>query len=427
MRRIILLITIICSLLACDKYPDPSVTTVINYSFYFQAVQNTKFFQGDWVGDSIIFRVVNNNIPLQDSVRVLFTVVEGGGSVTVNEAYTDSQGVTMTRWKLGYDSYEQKLRAVTYDHSGNYLTTTELIEYAFKNDGWDPFTGSPDSYMSGLVADTINKVTYMIANNTLYKQGDKYYIWNAVSDSHLNSPRTINIDKNGIIYVGTLTGDIVKSSDHGLSWENCSKPYPDSPYYIYVCVSNDNFVWAFLWDHNPRVSKDGGVTWTDKGNGINKGLGNIFRLKDGSLLYHGTDCCSLYRSIDDGLTWTKLETPGFSLKLYVDDKDEIFICTQEAGIKIYKSTDYGVTYTCIYSVYPSWGSSMENTFNKWGNVYYILISGYGILKTSDLGNPAGYVVFYNNTDLYNLFIDNNGVLIARTHNTNIVYYQKISK
>lgn len=430
MRRTILLISALFIILSCDRYPDPANTVLKDYSFSFQAVQNNKFFQGDWVGDSIIFRVFNNRSQVLDSIKVDFDVITGGGIITVQSAYTDNQGEVILKWQLGTASFEQKLRAKTYDLSGKYLSSTYLTEYAFKNDGWDPFTSDPDGSLSALVADTVSKVTYMISNGKLYKQGEKYFNWTAVTDPVVVSPRTMNIDRNGVIYISTWTGDLIRSTDHGALWKSCTKPYPDRPYYIYVYVSNDNYVWVFAWDHKTRYSKDGGITWTDIDplSGITaQGFGDIFRLKDGSLLYHGSNCCDMNRSFDNGLTWIKISTPGYSNKLYVNDKDEIFICTQDGGITIFKSTDYGLNFTRVYSANPLWGTSMENTFNKWGNNYYILIPGFGILKSTDLGNPDAYSVFYNNSDLFNLFIDQNGVLIAITLNKHTVYYFKKSE
>jgi hypothetical protein len=430
MRRVFLLISGLFLILSCDRYPDPSTTLMKDYSFAFQDVQSNKFFQGDWVGDSIIFRAYNNRAQAPDSIRVDFDLVSGGGSITVQSAYTNKQGEVYLRWKLGTGSFEQKLRARTFDSSGEYLSSAYLFIYAFKNDGWDPYTNDPDGGMTGMVADTVNKVTYMISGGKVYKQGQEYFNWNQITDPVLSSARTINIDRNGVIYISTWTGDLVKSTDHGLSWIVCKKPYPDRPYYIYVYVSNDNYVWVFAWDNKIRYSGDGGTIWTDIDplSGITaEGFGDIFRLKDGSLLYHGSNCCNMNRSFDNGKTWIKINTPGYSNKMYVNDKDEIFICTQEGGITIYKSVDYGLNFTRIYSVYPQWGTSMENTFNKWGDTYYILIPGFGVIKSTDLGNPDAYSIFYSNSDLFNLFIDQNGVLIAITLNKHIVYYYKKSE
>jgi hypothetical protein len=425
MKRPVILIVLFCAGLACTKYPDPEIMFLKNYSFAFQTGQGMKFLSGEWVSDSVRFYAVNSNNPLKDSVKVLFEVIKGGGNITVPSAYTDKNGFTCTGWKLGSETFEQKLRAKTYDASGNYLTSTDLIEYGFRNDTWDTCSSYPDGNIIGMVADTVNKFTLMIAYGGLYKQGERYYEWDKVDNPVLNSPGAIKIDRNGIIYVTTWSGDLIKSSDHGVTWKTCTKPYPDYPYFVYSTVSNDNYIWVFQWDHNTRFSKDGGITWNDAGSNLSSyGYGNVFRLKDGSLLFHGSNCCSLNRSFDDGFTWTKIETPGYSIKLYVNDKDEILIVTQENGITIYKSTDYCSTFTRETSVSPQWGTSdNDNIFNKWGNFYYVLIPGWGILKSADL---VHYEQYWYNSNLRDLFIDHNGVLIAKDWQSSTVYYRKNS-
>jgi photosystem II stability/assembly factor-like uncharacterized protein len=150
----------------------------------------------------------------------------------------------------------------------------------------------------------------------------------------LESPRTIEIDRNGIIYVSTTGGEIVKSPDHGVSWQKCTKPYPDNPYYIYMYVSNDNYVWVFKFDYPMLFSADGGITWIPAASELSShGYGDIFRLKNGTLVFHGSDCCSLFISENNGLTWTHIETPGSSNKLYVNDNDEILSVTRKAGFQ----------------------------------------------------------------------------------------------
>jgi len=425
MKRPVLHIILICLLFACDRNPDPSVEVLLDYSFSYQISQGNKFFAGEWVDDIIKFHVVNRNTQKTDSTKVLFEVVKGGGEVSAQSGYTDKNGNVYTGWKLGTESFDQILRANSYDLSGNFLNSSDLVAYGFRTDQWDAYNGLPDGTMMGMATDTVRKITLMVTNNTLYRQGAKYFLWEPIIDPVLVSPRTVNIDNNGVFYVSTWKGELIKSSDQGESWQSCTKPFPDRPYYFYISVSNDNYVWAYYFDYPTKFSKNSGLTWTDTGSGLSsKGFGDIFRLKDGSLLFHGSNCCSLSRSFDDGLTWTSIVTPGLSVKLYVNDNDEVFILTQENGIAFYKSTDYGVTFTRIYSVYPEWGTSMENTFNKWDNFYYIIIPGYGILKSSDLIN---YEVYWHNSDLRNLFIDYNGVLIAKDWDWKTVYYRKNSK
>jgi hypothetical protein len=423
MKRPLVLISVFCLIIACDRYPDPSYELLKNYSFQFQNIQGQRFLGGEWVNDSVAFLAVNYASTGGEQIRVVFEVVKGGGSITSPEIFTNSYGIASTKWHLGFTSTDQVLRAKSYDMSDKYLTSTDLIAYGFRSGEWDKWNGDPDGLMMGMVADTVNKVTLMLTNNTVYKPADRYYLWEALTDPLLVNSRTINIDRNGIIYVSTWTGAVVKSTDHGESWKACSKPYPDRPYFVYLSVSNDNYLWAFDFDHPTKFSGDGGVTWAVAGGGIESvGYSDVFRLKDGSILIHGSNCCSLNRSFNNGMTWTAIPTPGYSIKLYVNEKDEIFIVTQEeTGISIYRSTDFGTIFNKVHTVYPACGTSMDNTFSKWGSIYYVLIPGYGILKSTDLTN---YEDFYLNSNLRNLFIDHNGVMIGKDKDFQTVYYLK---
>jgi hypothetical protein len=143
MRRTVLLIVIICFVLSCDRYPDPSVKASVDYSFYYQTTPGQKLLAGELVSDSIIFIVRNNVDPAKDSIRVDFEVAEGGGNITIQSTYTDKNGIATTGWTLGTASSEQKLRAKTYDLSGKYLASTDLIEYGFRTDEWNSFNGTP--------------------------------------------------------------------------------------------------------------------------------------------------------------------------------------------------------------------------------------------------------------------------------------------
>jgi hypothetical protein len=75
----------------------------------------------------------------------------------------------------------------------------------------------------------------------------------------------------------------------------------------------------------------------------------------------------------------------------------------------------------VHNVYPEWSSVMDNTFTRFGGFYYVLIPGYGILKSVDL---IHYDDFYQNSDLLNLFFDHTGVMIAKDQDYNSVYYRK---
>jgi hypothetical protein len=403
--------------------PDPSVEIIESYSFLFESESGNKFLAGESV--NVKFRVLNNSDTTVAIYKVIFKIIGGGGLLSRELTYTDNKGFATTLWQLGSDSLNQILRASLYKSSGAYITSRDLTVYGFMTDEWNSVTGAPDGNIMGMVADTVNRVTLMVTNNSVYRQGSRYFMWEEVVDLVQKAPRTIEIDGNGVIYVSTWSGEVLKSIDHGGSWKTCTKPYPDHPYYIYMHVSNDNYIWVFKFDLPTKYSMDGGETWLTAGSSLSSyGFGDVFRLKNGALLFHGSNCCSLNRSNDDGQTWTHIETPGYSTKLYVNDKDEIFICNQN-GFSIYKSTDMGTTFSWLYSTWPQFGTTMDNNiFNKWGNFYYVLVPGYGILKSADLNL---YEVYWINNGLNNLFIDHNGVLIAKDWDNKTVYYRKNSE
>ena len=196
-----------------------------------------------------------------------------------------------------------------------------------------------------------------------------------------------------------------------------------------MSVANDNYIWVGYHDYPTVYSKDGGTTWQTGSSILSPFLnGNTFRLKNGTLVNHGTNGTSRFRlniSTDDGLTWISRETPGYSTVMYVNENDEIFIGTQENGFTFYQTTDLATTYKKVHSVYPQWGTIMENNiFNRWNSFYYIIVPGFGILKSADL---VHYENYWLNSNLNDLFIDHNGVLIAKDWDNKNVYYRENSK
>jgi hypothetical protein len=398
-----------------------------SYSINFENGSEKRLLPGDKV--DVVLRVFNNLNLSVDSVKVVFEIISGGGSLSTLSAYTGSNGKAGTEWAVGNESFKSVLRASIYQSSGKYLTYKDLTATCFVPDTWNEVTDSPDGSITDMIADTINHLTLMVAGGALYRQGDRYFTWEKITDPLLETPRTIEMDMNRIIYVSTWTGNIVKSSDQGVTWKKCTKPYPEDPYYIYMSVANDNSIWAGKFDYPTRFSKDGGITWQNASGILSTFLnGNVFRLKNGALVSHGTNGTSRNRlniSYDDGLTWISRETPGYSTVMYVNEKDEIYIATQENGFTIYQTTDMGLTFKRVHSVYPQWGTTMENNnFIRWNGFYYIIVPGYGILKSADLVNYENY---WLNSDLNDLFIDSNGVLIAKDWDWKTVYYRKNSE
>ncbi len=400
--------------------PDPSTELLESYSFTFENQQGQRYNPGEKI--NVALQIFNNKEPIATPFRIAFAVTEGGGSIARETILTQDAARITNEWTLGPNSLDHRLKADIFRANGEYMTSVFLTAITMRENEWDAVSAEPDGTITDLAADTVAGVTLMISKGSLYRQGEKYYLWEKVTHPVMDSPRTIEIDSRGTFFVSTWNGEIVKSSDHGISWQKCIKPFPDNPYYVFMDVANDDYLWVFKFEYPTVFSADGGVTWQTAGSSLSSfGYGDVFRLKSGTLLFHGSNCCSLNRSDDNGLTWTQITTPGASTKLYVNEREEIFICNQDGGFAIFKSTDMGATFTRLFGCYPQFGTTMDNIFNKWDDYYYILVPGYGILKSYDLEH---YEVYWLNKELNNLFIDHNGVLIARDWDNKTIYYRK---
>jgi hypothetical protein len=415
----ILVIAILTFTLSCAE--DPSVQLLESYRAQFQNGQGGRYEAGEEFNGPLKYWVVDQLSQSDDAFRIEFKVTKGGGQVSPSSVFTDDNNVAMTDWQLGNSSFEQVVRASAYKPDGSFITSSDFKVYAFQSGVWNEVTGSADGSITGMVADTVNDLTLMITNGSIYRQGSRYYIWEKISFPETDSPRTMKIDSNGIIYVGTWNGEILRSNDHGATWIKCTKPYADNIYFVSIYVANDNWLWVYKQDYPTKFSKDGGITWLEAGRDLAaQGFGDVFRLKNGILLFHGSNCCSFSISDDNGVNWIRKDTPGHTNKMYVNENDEIFFTSDSRNI--YRSINMGVSFELLHSVSPQFGTTMDNVFNKFGDTYYIQIPGYGILKSKDL---LTYQDFYINNEISNLFIDHNGVMIAKDWNSNTVWYYKM--
>ncbi len=406
---------------ACTDFPDPENTPVESYSFSNNGLDR-KGFANDYISDSLLINVRDNYQGLYlPGFQVLFEVTEGGGEVDNTEIYTDAQGNAYTRWKLGTSGTEQLVEAQIFNPSGKYLATVPFRAIGFLPGAWNTVTLQPDLSFSDMAADSLNEVTFAIGGSGLYIQGERYFDWYYSTSYNLNSPRRIILGTDQKFYVSTWYGQLFKSPDHGATWQECTKPWPDHSYYFFMTLTKDNYIWATASGRPLRCSRDGGKTWTDASEGLpaEELLGDIYRLTDGTLFFLSLNC-NLSKSVDDGNTWTSVIVTGYPLKLYVTENDELILFTQQAGISILKSTDKGEHFIKKYSVWPAFGTLMDHTVYKRGNTYYILIPGYGILQTTDFEK---FDTIFNNDAVNDMFMDDEGVIIARELYGQQVHYR----
>lgn len=416
MKNLIYSILILGLLTSCSKFPDPSVEVISGYSFY-SSGSGQKAFAGQFLEDSIVLQISGQR-NITAGMRVEFSVQTGGGELTTPVTILDQSGMAYTRWKTGFAGNKQAVKALVYDVNGNFLSTTSFTAYAFSPNAWDTIAELPDATMWDLAADTSNKMTFMTSCNRLYRQTDTYFNWEMVNPDQYSGIIYVETDRKSNIYVSSSEGDVFVSKNKGDNWSKCTRPFHDNSY-IYLCVSNNDWVWVSTAARKLVCSKDEGKTWTDASAGLTEGddLGEIFQHPDGTLFFRSRND-RLYKSDDEGKSWTRIPIQQNNIQYnanasFMTANGDLLIYSLYYDHRILKSTDKGEHFAEIYSAGSNMAISESNIFNYYKGTYYLLIPGKGIVSTKDLVHFEDY---WNTTELWNLFIDHNGVFMARGSN-----------
>lgn len=402
---------------SCEKYPDPSVKSLVSY-YFSKNGSDQRALAGNFLKDSIITKVMGDASTTNSDFEVHYEVIKGGGSVENDFLLVKQNEKASTKWKLGSTSNQQILKTSIYEKGGKFLSSFNYYGTSFRSNMCDTVSTYPEVSVLHMVADTINNVTFLCTYNQLFKQGANYFDWIPVQSNLWTSVFSIEMSKDNIIYLTTWSGDLFKSLDHGVSWVGCNKPFPAYSNYFYIQVTSDGTVWANTWNYPLRFSKDEGETWTAANLPVEQQPNHICRLSDGSILALTFDT-KLWRSEDGGLTWTNLNTSGYPLYLYVTDSDEVIIETQEDGISIKKSIDRGDHFSRVYYSNRSFSGTIWNSIHKKGDTYYIMIQGKKIITTKDF---LHFSDLWNNDLIFDLFMDHRGTLVSSELNRGKAYY-----
>ncbi len=225
MKKQVILFCIVTFISSCEKHPDPSYQKLEDYRFR-KSGSDQKAFACNYLNDSISVQIENSiTNSYTKGLLVQFNVMAGGGSIDQSTIFTDDNGFAYTYWMLGEETCRQLVRANVFDYTGKLLSEIDFRAFGFRFNTWDTVTTGPDIRTKDIVADTINKLTLMTTNNTLYRQGNNYFDWDEVKGINMKSPRTIEMDSEGTLYLGNWYGELLKSFDQGETWVACTKSY----------------------------------------------------------------------------------------------------------------------------------------------------------------------------------------------------------
>jgi len=198
--------------------------------------------------------------------------------------------------------------------------------------------------------------------------------------------------RNGnTIFAGTMSG-MYLSTNEGHDWKLSMTGLPAN-IHVYSIAANDGKVFA-MTDSSVFVSNNSGLSWVNANKGlpvIEYDVGSL--LLKGDILLAGTwndDGGKIYRSTDYGVSWTMSNTglPNNSpiLSMAANGKN-IFV---SAGDGVYISADNGVSWSPANKGFPSY--IRVNSIVVKGDTVYAGTYGNGIyVSTNNAGSwtPAG--------------------------------------
>ncbi len=426
MKQYLTFILIIIIFSSCEKNKGPKYENLERYH-YLKIGEGQIAFSGDYLEDEIgIYMTKKDSQVVNSNFAVHYSIIKGDGSVD-NDIVNFINGFAVTKWKTG-DENIQLLQFNIIDDNDELLQTNYLTSFGLNNNRWDTVYRSFDSGIRDIAFDVNNNETYLITSDSIYKQTEIYYKWQALKNFNYDYYylKDILINPDGTVFLSDFKNNLYRSYDKGNSWEYCKKPISDLSYdQLSVYFSNDGYLWASSEDreYSLRYSVDDGENWIDCADGLYKytSLTDIIRLDNNDLLML-TDNRALYKSIDNGLNWVQQNVPYFSYRMILNNNNEIVLFSEKDGFSIYKSTDNGNSFNKVFNdPYEVNLDYHKEIIQKRENKYYILIPGLKMLQTVDF---VTFEEFYNQTRIYDFFRDDSGVFITDGYNGdyNILLY-----
>lgn len=154
-----------------------------------------------------------------------------------------------------------------------------------------------------------------------------------------------------ILYAGTETGGIFKTTDKGKTWTFISKDLARSSIQGISVSSSDPDLVLVSKGSSLLKTSDGGVTWTQLRSFAGLDVNEVkFNPSNPNIIYVATSD-GLYRSVDQGVIWARVLTGTvFDIEFDADHVDSVYVCVQETSSKslqFHRSADGGNTFTPV--------------------------------------------------------------------------------
>lgn len=212
--------------------------------------------------------------------------------------------------------------------------------------------------INDVVIDSSSKcIIYTAIGNRVYKSTDCNRSWSQVYyDNDVNTRvNSIAIDhyNSANVYIGTSRGEIIKSSNRGVSWQTLGR-FKDDVEKIIISPHDSRIIFVATSKKGIYRSNDSGINWVDLGDKL-KDFKDSLNFKDLAMsasepgLVFLASKYGLLKSNDNGDSWTKIELILPEKKATINsiavgpkDSKEIYYVTNTT---FYRSLDGGQNWT----------------------------------------------------------------------------------
>ena len=187
------------------------------------------------------------------------------------------------------------------------------------------------------------------------------------------------------VYVATFGGGIFKTTDGGAHWESKGETTailwmtidPRHPSTIYTANNGGAGV---------RKSTDGGDTWFNANGGIAGGAvwNVVVDPENPEVLYAATSSSGGYKSVNGGETWTSMAVDPIVWSLALDPRDSSIVYAGTNGNGVFRSVDKGASFSRLGT--PGNGRVLSLALDPHRRgVIYAGLAGEGVWVSTDFG------------------------------------------
>lgn len=387
-----------------------------------------------------VYRKKRNNLPtqwekvLQVDNNDFRPFSDDQGNVFAHSGFaiymSRDSGQTWTNQHTGNFFYANKMYECLYNHRligafGDYtlvfgdgwgagVSDDQGVTWRWAQTGLPPFTPGTRIAKSGTD-------TYLGTGGVgVYKSTDYGDSWFPINNG-LNAAEVLDlhIDNEGTFYTASWTAGLAKSTDKGETWININKGITNyKTYSVIECPNGDLLAGA---EGDVYRSTNKGDFWYKI-----QGPGNNFpfslRRDKYDRIYAFNPNDGIFRSADNGNTWTKIDKnfeSRFVFGFAIDNSDNIYAGTR-GGI-IYKSTDDGFSWIELRRSSNILSSVGGMAVAPNGHIF-AASSREGVLKSTDEGNSWVVVKAEPNGMNYYPIAINEAGEICVSSNKEITYF-----